>query len=263
MISFRNPSPELSIPEKKDSNLLYGSKIPAKDDELPNRAKVVVCGGGAQGAAIAYKLALKGMGSDVVILDQGSLGGGTTWHSSGLISLMKPSNVETKLTKLSKDLYLELQNKLGYYTGWNQVGSLYVAQTTDRMEYYKRLKSESIARDVECELVTPNDCKNICPAMEVKDLQGGLWVPGDGVANPYEICLALSHLAAKNGVKIVQHCKVEEVLVENGKVSGVKTSRGLIHCENFVNTAGFWARHIGTMSNPRVQIPVRNFLQVC
>ena len=52
---------------------------------------------------------------------------------------MKPSSVETKLTKLSKDLYLELQHKEGYYTGWKEVGSLYVAQTEDRMQYYKSL----------------------------------------------------------------------------------------------------------------------------
>ena len=154
--------------------------------DLPNQSKIVICGGGAQGAAIAYKLALKGisihchfeysswvyvwyfeylflgLGHDVVLIDQGALGGGTTWHSSGLISLMKPSIVETKLTKLSKELYLELQYKHGYYTGWKEVGSLYVAQTEDRMSYYKRLKSESVARDVECEIVTPTDCKNLC-----------------------------------------------------------------------------------------------------
>ena len=143
------------------------------------------------------------------MIDQGALGGGTTWHSSGLISLMKPSSVETKLTKLSKDLYLELQHKEGYYTGWKEVGSLYVAQTEDRMQYYKSLKSESIAREVECDLVTPNDCKDLCPALEISDLKGGLWVPGDGVANPYEICLALSHLAAGESKLLLEkksHC---------------------------------------------------------
>ena len=93
-------------------------------------------------------------------------------------------------------------------------------------------------------------------ALEINDLKGGLWIPGDGVANPYEICLALSHLAAEKGAKIVQHCEVEEVLVENDKVSGVKTNKGTITCEHFVNTAGFWARHIGTLSTPRVQVPL-------
>ena len=37
---------------------------------LPARAKVVICGGGAQGAAIAYKLALAGWGEDVVLIEQ-------------------------------------------------------------------------------------------------------------------------------------------------------------------------------------------------
>ena len=141
--------------EEKDSSLIYASELDRPIAELPESAKIVICGGGAQGAAIAYKLALRGLGSETVLLDQGVLGGGTTWHSSGLISLLKPSSVETKLTKMSKDLYLELQNKHGYYTGWKQVGSLYVAQTEDRMQYYRRLKTESITRNVECELVTP------------------------------------------------------------------------------------------------------------
>ena len=38
--------------------------------ELPSRAKVVICGGGAQGAAIAYKLAQRGLGADTVIIDK-------------------------------------------------------------------------------------------------------------------------------------------------------------------------------------------------
>jgi pyruvate dehydrogenase phosphatase regulatory subunit len=74
------------------------------------------------------------------------------------------------------------------------------------MQYYRRMKSESIARNVECQLVTPEECGSFCPVIETKDLKGGLWIPGDGVVNPYEICMALSHLAAKNGVKIVQVC---------------------------------------------------------
>ena len=53
-----------------------------------------------------------------------------------------------------------------------QVGSLYLAQTQDRMQYYRRLKSESISREVDCEIVTPNDCKELCSAMEVSDLKG-------------------------------------------------------------------------------------------
>ena len=101
--------------ESEYSDLTYASKLDTPTADLPSKAKVVICGGGAQGAAIAYKLAQKGLGDETVLLDQGVLGGGTTWHSSGLISMMKPSSVESKLAKLSKDLYLELQNEHGNF----------------------------------------------------------------------------------------------------------------------------------------------------
>lgn len=242
--------------EKRESGLTYASDLERPISALPRHAKVVICGGGAQGAAIAYKLAQRGLGPDTVLLDQGVLGGGTTWHSSGLIGLLKPSPVESKLTQISKNLYLDLQHKEGFYTGWKECGSLLVAQTDDRMQYFKRIKSESVARKIDCEVISPDDAGKLCPLIETQDLKGGLWVPGDGVANPFEICFALSHLAARKGVKIVENCKLEEVLTKDNKVSGVKTNQGTVLCESFVNTAGFWARHIGTLSSPRVQIPM-------
>ena len=54
--------------------------------------------------------------------------------------------------------------------------------------------------------------------------------------------------------RIIEDCELDEVLVKNGNVSGVVTSKGYIKCENFVNTAGMWARNIGYLSNPRVQV---------
>ncbi len=175
--------------------------------ELPPKAKVVICGGGAQGAAVAYKLAQRGLGPETVIIDKGELGGGTTWHSSSLVGLLKQSKVETKLCKVSKALYQELEQK-GFYTGWRECGSLYVAQTKERLHHFRRLKSEAVGRGVECRLVEPPQITELCPLVRTDDLEGGLWVPGDCIANPLEICLALSLLAQQEGVKIVPKCEV-------------------------------------------------------
>eukprot|EP00095_Tigriopus_kingsejongensis_P011061 maker-scaffold23_size669530-snap-gene-1.32 protein:Tk11061 transcript:maker-scaffold23_size669530-snap-gene-1.32-mRNA-1 annotation:"pyruvate dehydrogenase phosphatase regulatory mitochondrial" len=225
------------------------------DHTLPDKAKVVICGGGAQGAAIAYKLAQRGLGPDTVVIDKGEVGGGTTWHSSGLVGLLKFSPVETRLSKVSRDLYEELEAQ-GYYTGWKQVGSLYVAQTKERMHHYKRLKSEAFGRNLECELVDVDRIGEISPIIKLDDLEGGLWVPGDGVANPLEICLALAQLASKKGVQFVSKCEIERVEVEGGEVRGVTTNQGYIACEHFVNTAGYWSRYVGTLSYPRVHVPL-------
>lgn len=54
-------------------------------EELPTHAKVVICGGGVQGAALGYFLAQHGWGKDTLVLDQGKIGRATPWHMSGLV----------------------------------------------------------------------------------------------------------------------------------------------------------------------------------
>lgn len=56
------------------------------------------------------------------------------------------------------------------------------------------------AREIDCELVTPSECKKLCPLLNIDDIYGGLWIPGDGVADPYETCTTLIKQAQKNGM---------------------------------------------------------------
>ena len=52
----------------------------------------------------------------------------------------------------------------------------------------------------------------------------------------------------------MQNCAFETVVVKNGSVSAVKTSKGIIECQQFVNCAGYWARSVGYASDPKVQV---------
>ena len=80
------------ILSSKTSSVFYGVTF-FSDAELPPKAKVVICGGGATGAAVAYKLAQRGLGPETVMIDKGEVGGGTTVHASGLVGLLKQSKV--------------------------------------------------------------------------------------------------------------------------------------------------------------------------
>ena len=80
-------------------------------------------------------------------------------------------------------------------------------------------------------------------------------MPGDGVANTQEICLALGVEAISKGVKIVEGCTVTKTETDQGKTR-VTTDKGTIDCEFFVNSAGFWSRNIGGISSPRVSVPI-------
>ena len=133
---------------------------------LPKKAKVVICGGGAQGAAIAYKLAEAGgdlIDQGVVLIEQGELGGGTTWHATGLMGILKPSSLETKIAVLSRDLYSTLEDK-GWYTGFKKCGSLWVAKKPDRMYQYKQMVASAVQHDIKCKLLTPDMVSKYCTA---------------------------------------------------------------------------------------------------
>lgn len=71
------------------------------------------------------------------------LGGGTTWHTSGLVGVFKPSLSQVKLAQDSIALYKELEDK-GLSTGWKQCGSLSLARTRDRMTVFRRMKAQSM-----------------------------------------------------------------------------------------------------------------------
>lgn len=242
--------------KKSTSNLINASEVKKRTvSELPKKAKVVICGGGAQGAAIAYRLGEYGWGDDVLLIEQGSLGGGTTWHATGLMGMLKPGALETKISCMSRDLYLQLEQR-GWYTGFRQCGSLYVAKKKDRMYQYRRMMASAVKHDLDCKLISADQVKEYCGLVHSEDLIGGMWVPGDGVANPWEICLALACEAIDSGVKVVENCRVEAVHQEDGNVRAVQTNLGTVECEAFVNSAGYWSRHVGEMSSPNVAVPI-------
>ncbi|XP_060519985.1 pyruvate dehydrogenase phosphatase regulatory subunit, mitochondrial isoform X2 [Cylas formicarius] len=239
----------------RNYRLLSSSNFNTSINASSEHAKVVICGGGVMGASVAYHLGKLGWGSETILIEQNRVGGGTTWHASGLVGVFKPTMTQVQLTKSSVALYKELEGR-GLPTGWKQCGSLNVARTRDRFVVFRRMKAQSVAWKIECELLTPDQCKQKCPLLKVDDLYGGLWIPGDGVGDAYQTCLTLVNEAKNMGVKVIENSTVKKVVQTQGKVSSVETNLGSINCEYFVNCGGFWARGIGQMSEPNIKVPL-------
>ncbi|KAG2469996.1 PDPR phosphatase, partial [Polypterus senegalus] len=83
---------------------------------LPSQARVVICGGGIIGTSVAYHLAKLGW-KDVVLLEQGRLGAGTTRLCAGIVSAVKQISIESKMASYSNNLYQQLEQETGIKTG--------------------------------------------------------------------------------------------------------------------------------------------------
>ncbi|KXJ79372.1 hypothetical protein RP20_CCG001082 [Aedes albopictus] len=233
----------------------YGLTFDSISSKPPKDARVVICGGGIMGAAVAYQLAQRGWGQHTVLIEKGRIGEGNPWHFSGLLGELKPTYSQVLLAQTSLELIKEFDRK-GLPTGWKQTGSLNLARTRDRMTMFRRMKSQSVAWNVECELVAPERCKELCPIIETDDLIGGLWIPNDGIGNPNAFGQSLVKESLEKGVTVVENCSVVKINQHNGRVKSVDTTNGSVECVYFVNCAGFWARQVGQLSEPYVKVPL-------
>ena len=170
--------------------------------DLPSRAEIVVVGGGVIGASVAYHLTKLGK-TDVLLLEQGHLSGGTTWHAAGLVGPLRASESGTRLVQYSAELYASLEAETGLATGYRNVGGVIVARTEDRMVQLKRTAANAAAYDMDCELVSPQRAQELWPVMQVDDLLGALWLPGDGKVNPTDLTQSLAKGARMGGAQVV------------------------------------------------------------
>ncbi|WP_417408198.1 GcvT family protein [Hoeflea sp.] len=225
---------------------------------LPDRAQIVVIGGGIIGCSTAYHLA-RDHKADVILLEQGQLTSGSTWHAAGLVGQLRSSASITKVLKYSVDLYKRLDQETGLETGWKMSGCLRLATNQDRWIEYRRLATTAQSFGMDMELLSPQEAKAKFPLMEIGDLVGASWLPTDGQASPSDITQSLAKGARMHGAKIFENVRVTGFDMKDGRILAVKTNKGDIACEKVVNCAGQWARQIGVMAGINVPLqPVKH-----
>ena len=230
------------------------TEVPSRSD-LPHRARVVVIGGGVIGTSTAYHLARLGW-TDVVLLEQGQLSSGTTWHAAGLLGQLRATESGTRLVQYSAGLYGELEAETGLATGLKRCGGVTVARTPDRMVQLRRTAATADVYDLECELLTPAQAFDRYPILETGDLLGALWLPGDATVNPVDVTASLARGARRRGVRVFERTRVTGISTKRGRVTGVTTDRGPVEADVVVNCAGQWAKAIGLLCG--VDVPLHS-----
>jgi 4-methylaminobutanoate oxidase (formaldehyde-forming) len=217
----------------------------------------VIVGGGIAGCSTAYHLSLLGQ-TDVLLLEQGKLTCGTTWHAAGLVGQMRPNRNMTRMSKYGIELYAKLEGETGLATGWKQCGSVNVARTPERMQVLRKQAALARSFGVDVDVISAQRAGELYPLLRTDDLQGAIWIPGDGKANPADLTMSLAKGARNRGVKIVEDVEVTGVIREDGRsgprVTGVRTAQGDVRCEILVNCAGQWARQFGALAGVNVPL---------
>ena len=150
---------------------------------LPKNTKVIIIGGGIAGCSTAYHLAKFGW-KDVVLLERDQLTSGTTWHAAGLVSQLGPTAAVTKIRKYSLELYKKLEKEVDFSSGLKLNGALSIATTQGRWQELLRQATTAQLYDVNVQVLNIEQIKKIYPIINDEGILGGIFMPGDGQADP-------------------------------------------------------------------------------
>jgi 4-methylaminobutanoate oxidase (formaldehyde-forming) len=212
--------------------------------EVPERADVVIIGGGVVGCSVAYHLAKLGI-RDVVLLERKQLTCGTTWHAAGLVGQLRATRNLTELAKYTSELLYELERETGQATGFKQNGSISVALNAQRMEELRRQASMARNFGLDVEVITPGEIIERYPYLNREGMVGGVFLPKDGQCNPVDLTQAYAKGARMRGARIIENVSVESLIVEGGRAKGVVTGTGEIRASTVVIAAGMWSHEFG------------------
>ncbi len=210
---------------------------------MVERARVVVIGGGAVGCSCLYHLAQLGW-TDAVLLEQGELTCGSTWHAAGNCPTFSTGWGILKLQQYSAALYRRLSPAVEYPINYHVTGSVRLAHTAERMDEYRYVLGLARANGLDYALLSPGELRERHPFVELDDLKGALWDPCDGDIDPAQLTQALASAARALGARVHRFTKVTGITRQPTGEWLIATSKGDYVADVVVNAAGYRAGEV-------------------
>jgi glycine/D-amino acid oxidase-like deaminating enzyme len=209
------------------------------DSELPERASVVVIGGGIIGVTTALFLSEKGY--SVVLCEKGRIGGEQSSRNWGWCRTMGRDFSEIPLAMESLRLWRAMNERTGRETGFRQAGIMYLCENEKEVAAQEAWLDQAKLYQVESRLLRGQELDAVMPGASARFV-AGLHTPTDGRAEPAHAAPAIAEAARDMGAKIFTRCAVRGIDLHNGRLVGVITELGRIRCDAAVLAGGAWSR---------------------
>lgn len=210
-------------------------------------ADVVVIGGGIVGTAVLRELSKYDL-KCILVEKEPDLAMGTTKANSAILhaGFDAPTGSLKAITNVrGNKLYHELEQELDLDIKWT--GSLVAATTDEEMATLQELLERGKANGVEGLKILSRE-EVLQKEKNLTSVKGALWAPSAGVCWPFGAALAFARCAVQNGAEVMRDCRVLGFIKEDGRITGVETSQGVIKTKYVVNAAGVYADEIAKLA---------------
>lgn len=234
-------------------------------DGLPDRASVVVIGGGAIGVSIAFHLAEAGV-EDIVLVERGTLGSGSTSRAAGGLRAQFSDALNVRLAQRSLDAYARFAERPGGEIDLRVDGYLYLLHREQDVAAFEETIALGQSLGVPARLISPAEATELCPVLHTEGLIAAVHAPTGARAAPEGVVQGYASAARAAGAALVTRCEVVAIDVAGStdghaadrEIRGVLTDRGAIATDTVVCAAGAWSRACGAMAGVELSVtPVR------
>lgn len=222
-------------------------------DRLPRTASTVIVGGGITGTAAAFFLADRGE-TDVVLLEQGALGSGTTKGGMGGIRHQFTDELDVRLSLMATEFWREFSSFTGSSHEFHERGYLFIAETAEGLAQLKEPLPLYERLGVPVEMLDRQDIEDLVPGIRTDDLAGGRFCGRDGYGDPLAALAGFAAAAVLEGVRVFEGTAVAALVREGDRVTGVRTASGDVSAERVLLASGVWTTALAATAGVGVPI---------
>jgi len=215
-------------------------------------ADAVVIGGGINGCCSAYQLAKKGV-KKVVLVEKKHIASGPTGRSSGVVRQHYSLETLAKMARDSVKVFLNFKEIIGGDAGFVQCGVVFMCSPENAPEFEHSVQMHQ-RLGIRETLMTSAELKKMEPELVHDDIGLGGYDLDGGYADPALAANSICEAAERLGVEVLRRNTVTGLRVEQGRIRGVLTDKGVISTDVAVNIAGPWGAKIAAMAG--VEIPI-------
>jgi sarcosine oxidase, subunit beta len=219
----------------------------------PSAASVVVIGGGVVGLSAAYELARHGV-RDVVLLDRGALGSGSTCKAAGGVRAQFSDPVNIMLGARSLETFRTFPAVFGQEIDLHDVGYLFLLSTPEAVAAFEANVALQAELGLANRMIDPDDARRLSPLISTDGLLAAAFSPADGHCTPESVVAGYAAAARREGATLLPSCAATGIDVRAGAVVGVRTEGGPIATDTVVCAAGAWSAEVGSWAG--VDLPV-------
>ena len=228
---------------------------------LPDRAEVVIVGGGVVGLAIAYNLARRGLG-DVVVIERGYLAEGASGRNGGGVRQQWSTELNIRLMQESVDLCRRFAVDLGVNVWFRQGGYLFLARTAQEVARLDKNIAIQNRCGVATRMLEPGKARDIVPELDLTGIIAAAYNPTDGILFPWPFLWGYARQAAAHGVRIFTQTPVGGLEPQKGGGYLVHTPRGAVRARRLINATGAWSPRLAQMIGVHIPTyPIRH--EIC